>query len=94
MPSSVGLNGTQATPPSLGLNLDLQSYLKQADPTSRVGGCEMLVIVKMDVTEEPGVSKLPSGTVEPLRAPEVSTLVGENKAVIYCTSSSSDYLMI
>lgn len=54
----------------------------------------MLVIVKMDVTEEPGVSKLPSGTVEPLRAPEVSTLVGENKAVIYCTSSSSDYLMI
>lgn len=54
----------------------------------------MLVIVKMDVTEEPGVSKLPSGTVEPLRAPEVSTLEGENKAVIYCTSSSSDYLMI
>lgn len=53
----------------------------------------MFIIIKMDVTKEPGMSKLPSSTVEPLRASEVSTLAGENNAVIYCTSSSSKYLM-
>lgn len=48
----------------------------------------------MDVAQEPGVSKLPSSTIETLRASEMSTLGGENNAVIYCTSSSDDDMII
>ncbi len=57
----------------------LLRYLEKTDPAARVWDGEMLIIVKMNVSEEPGVSELSSRTVKPLRAAQVTTCRGQQR---------------
>lgn len=48
-------------------------YLEEADAAACVWSREMLVIIKVDITQEPGVCKLLSGTVKSLVAAQMSS---------------------
>lgn len=54
-------------------------YLQKTDPVARVWDSEMLIIIEMNVSEEPRVSKLSAGAVKPLRAAQVSACRGQQR---------------
>lgn len=57
----------------------LSRYLEKTDPAACVWDGEMLIIVKMNVSEEPGVSELSSRAVKPLRAAQMTTCRGQQR---------------
>lgn len=85
------------------LNL-IQAYFKEADSTVRVGASEMLVVVKVYVTEEPGVSKLLPRSVKPLTAAQMppcaenkdltSKLVSFFREVFNTSGGDAEYLFL
>lgn len=59
-------------------SLDLQ----ETDPVARVWDREMFVVIEMNVSEEPRVSKLSAGAVKPLRAAQMAACRGQERVLL------------
>lgn len=51
------------------------AYFKKADPTASIGRSEMFVIVKMYITQEPGMGKFLTTTIKSLIASKMPSCV-------------------
>lgn len=51
------------------------AHFEEADPTAGVGTSEMLVVIKVYVTQEPGVGKFLTSAIKPLIATQMPSCV-------------------
>lgn len=51
------------------------AYFEKADATASIGTSEMLVVIKVYITQEPGVSKFLTSAIKPLIATQMPSCV-------------------
>lgn len=51
------------------------AYFEKADPTASIGTGEMFVVIKVNVTQEPGVGKFLTSAIKPLIATQMPSCV-------------------
>lgn len=54
------------------------AYFEKADATASIGTSEMLVIIKVDIPQEPGVGKFLTSAIKPLIATQMPSCVEYN----------------
>ena len=52
------------------------AYFEKADPTAGIGSGEMFIIIKVYISQEPGVGKFLAGAIKPLIASKMPPCVG------------------
>ncbi len=60
-------------------NMLLYAYFEKTDPTASIGTSEMFIIIKVNVTQEPGVSKLLTSAIKPLIAAQMPSCEKNSK---------------
>lgn len=69
-------------------------YFEKADATASIGTSEMLVIIKVDITQEPGVGKFLTSAIKPLIATQMPSCVEYNGKQMNLKKTSAELSII